>query len=111
MYNLETGKPEMRRGRPAPRPAGVGPPCRRCAKGGPDKFSDLLPQNAMALQHYQECSATGNFPSDPIVARNASLLKQVEKEVDRARRSDEMKAAMMKQSLSRVGQVMRAKNF
>jgi hypothetical protein len=103
MYNLDTGKPETRGGRPAPRPVGVAPPCRRCPKGGPDNFADFLPQNSEAVRHYMECSATRHFPRDAIVARHASLLKQVEQEVERMKRREEMGLMMVKQSVAQMG--------
>lgn len=105
MINLDTGKPEMRRGRPAPRPAGVSPPCRRCPKQSPDAFSTLLPQNAEALEHYLQCEAVGSFPDDEIVKRNASILKQVREEVERIRRRDEMALVAVRQMLGSLGQI------
>lgn len=91
MYDLETGKPQLFRGRPSPRPVDVPPPCEKlCPKSKPFWYSDLLPQNAEALQHYQECSAVGHFPQDPIVARHASLLRQVERAIERGERREDI---------------------
>jgi hypothetical protein len=34
--------------------------------------------NRDAYRHYRECRATGNFPDDPIVRRNAALIREQE---------------------------------
>jgi hypothetical protein len=39
----------------------------------------LTPVNKMAYLHFQDCQATGNFPDDPIVARNARIIKSAER--------------------------------
>jgi len=86
MYDLETGKPEEWRGKPARRVKGVPPPCKtKCPKRGPDEYTTLLPQNLECLEHYSECSATGDFPDDPLVRRHAAILKNVERHVEQAR--------------------------
>lgn len=68
------------------RPAGTHPPCRygkgdRCPKGTPETSRELTARNRLALEHYLECKATGSFPEDPIVSRNAGVIRQVEDEV------------------------------
>jgi hypothetical protein len=34
--------------------------------------------NREAYRHYSECRATGSFPDDPIVRRNAALIRAQE---------------------------------
>ncbi len=83
VYDEETGKkkilnatslPMLRNGSP--------PPCYKCKKIPDDapfksfRFAvDLSPKNRQALHHYLECRATGQFPKDPIVRYNASVLR------------------------------------
>ena len=38
----------------------------------------MSPWNELAYTHYLECKAVGSFPDDPIVRRNASLIRSVE---------------------------------
>lgn len=45
-----------------------------CPKGSPENEKGLSPKNKRALNHYLECRATGQFPDDPIVRRNARLI-------------------------------------
>jgi len=56
------------------------PPCRLsgCPKGTPENSIELSQKNLQAWHHYQECRAVGNFPDDPIVRRNAALIKRIE---------------------------------
>ena len=64
------------------RPWYAGPPCttsQKCPKGHIDKQRTLSERNELALQHYHECAATGNFPDDDIVRRRAGLLRRLEK--------------------------------
>ena len=104
MYNFETGKPELHRGAPMPRAFNIPPPCKRtCPKGGPETFSDLLPQNVEAVQHFLECSAVGQFPTDPIVAKNASILRQVEKAIERGERREDLMISVLRAALPQFG--------
>jgi hypothetical protein len=57
------------------------PPCHDCPKTEGQKqriranaCQGLSEKNQQALQHYLECKATGNFPDDPIVRRNAAII-------------------------------------
>ena len=43
----------------------------------------LLPCNELAYEHYRECRAVGEFPDDPIVRRNAVIIRSVEDEIER----------------------------
>lgn len=49
-----------------------------CPKGHYDEPKSLSARNAMAFIHYQECKATGSFPEDPVVRKNARLIRMVE---------------------------------
>lgn len=40
--------------------------------------SDLSPKNRKALEHYRRCRAVGRFPVDPIVERNAAIIREIE---------------------------------
>ena len=63
-------------------------PCRTpigCHKGTPEAQKSLSPHNQLAYQHYRECRAVGHFPYDPIVRRNAAIIREVEDQVDRIR--------------------------
>lgn len=103
VYDLATGEPTKWRGEPAPRKQGNPPPCvKKCPKGGPDKYSTLLPQNMECLQHYMECSATGSFPDDPIVRRHAAILRNIEHEVDRLKRREDINLIAMHQRVTQV---------
>jgi hypothetical protein len=38
---------------------------------------ELSERNFLAYQHYLECRATGSFPDDAIVRRNARVLRSI----------------------------------
>jgi len=82
VYDEKTGQRSVRGGLPILRPKSTKPPCGygpdRCAKGNPTAGRDLSLHNWQAWQHYLECRATGNFPDDRIVARNARIISSVE---------------------------------
>lgn len=69
----------------------VGPtPCQECPKipvGAPQKTREhaieLSDKNYQAWQHYLECRAVGKFPDDPIVRRNARVLRDVYDEYEK----------------------------
>jgi hypothetical protein len=73
----------MRAGLPVLRPKGVATPCLSCPKipeGIPktrDNAIELSERNWLAYQHYLECRAVGQFPKDPIVRRNARILRAI----------------------------------
>lgn len=57
------------------------PLCQRsigCPKGVPGG-GELSARNQRAYRHYLECVATGTFPDDPIVRRNAAIIRQAER--------------------------------
>lgn len=83
-------------GQPMPRVVADSMPCRICPKiprssvpagqqPGPHHAVELTPQNLQAYWHYLECKAVGCFPADPIVRRNAALIRLVEDDLDRER--------------------------
>lgn len=84
-----------RGGKPIRRANGMRPLCRFCPKQPPDvPEADRTPRTAVelseknwaALRHYRECRATGRFPDDPLVNRNAALIRQAEDVADDVRR-------------------------
>ena len=82
VYDERTGRRVLHANLPVVRPAGTAPPCRipnvGCPKGSPEQPRSLNPINRQVYRHYHECQATGCFPDDPIVRRNASLIQAVE---------------------------------
>ena len=88
LHDETTGKPVQRAGHLVQRHAGCPPPCRMhkgCPKGTPEKPKSLSERNMMTYQHYLECRAVGIFPDDPIVRRNAQIIRMAEDEVERSR--------------------------
>jgi len=91
LYDEKTGAIETAKdGEPLKRPAaGVVsvPPCRQpknsCAKGTPEAKRSLTPQNEQCYRHYLRCKATGHWPKDALVWRNAGLIRTVEDQVER----------------------------
>lgn len=81
-YDEKTGKRREYRGLPIVRPKGTNPPCRiredGCPKGTPENQKSLSSKNMRAYHHYLECRAVNQFPGDPIVRRNAAIIRQVE---------------------------------
>lgn len=80
-----------RGGKPVRRLPTLPPPCHYCPKQPADVPADqrsphtaveLSDKNWQAWQHYRECQATGRFPDDPIVRRNAALIAAAEKVSD-----------------------------
>lgn len=81
---LDDGRQQLRLGLPVLRPKGTPTPCWKCPKvpeDAPAKVrehaEELSDQNWLAYRHYLECRAVGRFPDDPIVRRQASLVRQV----------------------------------
>jgi len=82
---------------PQRRPKESWPPCHECPKvpaairkkvtqgyrPGYWDATELSERNRAAWHHYQECAAVGEFPDDPIVRRNAALLRNLEAEAER----------------------------
>jgi hypothetical protein len=85
VYDEATGRPwehPPHSGLLIVRPPGTRPPCRiagvGCPKGTPENQKGLNAANLAAWRHDRECRATGRFPDDPIVRRNAALIREVE---------------------------------
>lgn len=87
VYDEKTGKKLERQGKPVPRPRGTKAPCRLrengCAKGTPENSRTLTEANWQAYQHYSECRAVGQFPDDPIVRRNAAIIREAADSAER----------------------------
>lgn len=69
------------------RPSGTFPPCRyaakgakdmECPKGSPEDSKALTEQNQLAYKFHRECRATGHWPDDAIVRRNAAIIEEAE---------------------------------
>ena len=52
-------------------------PCRGsgCPKGTPERQLSLSLKNRRAYRHYQICRATGTWPNDGMVRRNAGIIE------------------------------------
>lgn len=96
MFDEKTGKKVMRRGAPMPRSPGS-VPCvvGKCDRGHPDAPNVLTRANLQAYEHYLECKATGTFPDDPIVRRNAAMIRMAEEHVERLHQSQLENAALI----------------
>ncbi|MGE5192816.1 MAG: hypothetical protein ACM3U2_09955 [Deltaproteobacteria bacterium] len=95
VYNEITGCPwenPPHSGRLIVRPAGTFPPCRipgvGCPKGTPEQPKGLSAANHAAWRFDRECRATGIFPDDPLVRRNAAIIRQVEEELEHRQRTE-----------------------
>ncbi len=108
MFDEQTGHLERRHGLPELRLLHMGPsflaPCRDksrgCAKGTPENPRSLWPENERCYQHYLECAVTGSFPDDPMVKRNAAIIREIEKEI--ARDSEKR----FRQNISEIAEVL-----
>lgn len=85
VYDETTGRPyehPPHSGLVIVRPPGTQPPCRiagvGCPKGTPENPKGMNAANQAAWQFDRECRATGQYPDDPIVRRNAALIREVE---------------------------------
>jgi hypothetical protein len=87
VYDERSGRRATHAGHPVARPPGTSPPCRLehigCPKGTPELPKTLSQENLQTIRHYHECRAIGLFPDDPIVRRNASLIRRVESTIER----------------------------
>lgn len=86
LWNEEWGMPERQAatGKMIKRSPHAKPLCRqvdddhpygRCPKGTPEFQFDLSPQNEAALRYHLTCKATGRWPDDERVLRNAELIE------------------------------------
>lgn len=81
-YDDETGKVVTRGKKPLLRPLGTVTLCQTnegCPKGTPENSKAFSEKNKLAWLHFLECDATGNFPDDPIVKRNAMVIRRAMK--------------------------------
>ena len=101
VYDEKTGKPERwRKGTPDERllERTTPPPCHyvlpdgksKCPKGSPHAGLALTEANYEAYDHYLQCRATGAFPDDPIVRRNAAVIRDVEDSVSEQRQHEQL---------------------
>lgn len=76
-------RPVEKGGQKFRRPLGTLPPCGSCPKipeGAapiPESAIELSQKNLRAYWHGEECRATGVWPDDPIIRRNAAILMRV----------------------------------
>ena len=78
-----------RGGLPVRRDPGERTPCHKCPKGRedgqPHPEKDLTDASWQAYQHYRECQAVGQFPDDPLVRRDAALIRSAEQMAEQTR--------------------------
>lgn len=82
-YDEDTGQVRIFDGRELPRDKAERPPCRTsvgCPKGTPEQQSSHSVCNWLCYRHYLRCVATGRFPDDPLVAANAVIIMEAERE-------------------------------
>lgn len=56
-----------------------------CLKGTPEKTNALNKTNLWAWRHFRDCEAVGQFPNDPIVRRNASIIREAIKKHEKTK--------------------------
>jgi hypothetical protein len=81
-YDHEKGRVIRTAQKMVPRPEGTPLPCETqqgCVKGTPENPQTLSPKNQQAYQHYLKCKATGSFPQDDTVIRNAMIISEIER--------------------------------
>ena len=64
------GLPVLRRNVPLPCRTAAG-----CPKGTPERQLSLSEKNRRAYRHYLKCKATGKWPDDGMVGRNAGIIE------------------------------------
>jgi len=104
VFDERTNKKQYYHGNAVRRPPGSVPSCHfnRCPKGHYDSPNSLRHHNYLAYVHYLECKAIGQFPNDPVVRRNAAIIRMVEESVEKADRHQ--------QSLIEAFKTIKAKN-
>lgn len=53
----------------------------KCPKGIFQRPKTLFMMNEMALQHWYQCDAVGQFPDDPIVREHAGILNSMRQNI------------------------------
>lgn len=85
LYDLKTGKRDTYKGKDVllsvihSKPHCEIPNGPGCPKGHWSNPKTLNRRNMMALIHYQECKAVGQFPADSVVRHNARIIMLAEK--------------------------------
>jgi hypothetical protein len=51
-------------------------------------------RNHRVFRHYRECAAVGRFPDDPIVRRNAGIIRDVLEQIEQDRQQRLITALM-----------------
>lgn len=88
-FNEESGAIERVEGVNALRPVEAPPMCRTndgCPVGSPENPQRLTARNRAAFDHFRHCEAVNVWPDDPIVARNALIIRRTREEVLRDQR-------------------------
>ena len=67
---------------PRLRPPGTSTPCATCPKESPTAGKELTEQNWLAWNFDRECKAVNSWPNDPIVRRNAAIIRDVEESLE-----------------------------
>lgn len=82
---------------PTTRINGMALPCHECPKvreGAPRPSyyyaDEVTDQSWLAIQHFDECDAVQQFPNDPIVKKNAAVIRRVKAECARSSQSSNL---------------------
>lgn len=93
--------PDGRTKLPVLRPEGTVTPCWQCPKipegvlPKSENAIELNAKNRTAFRHYKECRAVGRFPDDPIVLRNAAVIREIYDQCE-ASRWDSLSVALLR---------------
>lgn len=105
-YDERTGEPESSRKkdgsfrlRIAECPAPCRAPGKGCPKGTPEQSKALNERNRDCYEHYLECKATGQFPDDSVVRRNAGVIRETEERYAEIERSKFERAVILAANL------------
>lgn len=82
------GETAQRGGCPVPRPKNVPRLCETeagCPKGTPERPLSLSDRNRLAFLHYLECRAVGQWPDDPLVRKNARIIRNTLERIEKER--------------------------
>lgn len=88
-FSEDTGRIEQVEGCDSVRPPEFPVMCKTnegCPVGTPENSLRLTAQNRAAFDHFRQCEAVNAWPNDPIVARNALIIRRTREEVLRERR-------------------------
>ena len=101
LYDEDTGvRKKDRNGKPIIRPDYAPVRCetkKGCPRGKPE--NEMRQYNWRAYMHYLECKAVGEWPADPIVRANASVIRTIE---DNNTRNAQRRSYTAMESLSRM---------